>query len=123
VLPRVNRAGADPRVVREGVHLIDDAGGPERFAQWATAQRRTWAARSTYGDTGDLQQIPDAARLAFEMSLHEDTERRALDGELHLLQSAWQREEEIAAIADGLVVPPAVDAALAKLKRDRDGVR
>lgn len=123
VLPRVNRAGASGTLIRDGVQLIDDAGGPERFAQWATTQRRAWASRSTYGDTGDLAQIPEAARLAFEMSLHEDSERRALEGELSLLHDAWQREEEIAAIADGLVVPPRVEAALDALKIERDRKR
>jgi len=40
------------------------------------------------------------------MSLHEDEERRALRGELTILKWAWQREEELAAIADGIVTLP-----------------
>ena len=50
------------------------------------------------------------ARLALEMSLHEDEERRALRGELTILKWAWQREEELASIADGIVGPPAARA-------------
>jgi len=42
------------------------------------------------------------------MSLHEDSERRALEGELTELETAWRRAEEIAAIADDLLVPDAV---------------
>ena len=41
-------------------------------------------------------------RLALEMAMHEETERRALDGELALLATAWKEAEEIAAIADEL---------------------
>jgi hypothetical protein len=73
VLPRVNRAGAKKPVIQDGIQLIEEAGGPERFGRWAAGKRREWAARSTYGDTGDLQHIPEAARLAFEMSLNEET--------------------------------------------------
>ncbi len=55
-----------------------------------------------------LSRLPKEWRLALEMSLHEDTERRALEGELAELESAWRRAEEIAAIADDLLVPESV---------------
>jgi hypothetical protein len=42
--------------------------------------------------------------LALEMALHEEQERRALEGELHALEAAWREAEEIAAIADGLAI-------------------
>lgn len=42
------------------------------------------------------------ARLALEMSLHEDEEQRALRGELTILRWAWRQEEELARIADGM---------------------
>jgi hypothetical protein len=44
----------------------------------------------------------DTETLALEMALHEESERRALEGELTLLESAWREAEEIAAIADRL---------------------
>jgi hypothetical protein len=44
--------------------------------------------------------------LALEMALHEERERRALEGELVLLQSAWREAEEIAGIADRLALDP-----------------
>jgi hypothetical protein len=40
--------------------------------------------------------------LAVEMALHEETERRALEGELAALEAMWRQAEEIAAIADRL---------------------
>jgi hypothetical protein len=42
-------------------------------------------------------------RLALEMAANEDTERRALEGELAELEAAWRDAEEIAAIADTLL--------------------
>jgi hypothetical protein len=44
-------------------------------------------------------------RLALEMAAHEETERRALEGELAELEEAWREADEIAAIADALLNP------------------
>lgn len=116
VLPQVNRGGARRMVIQHGVQLIEEAGGPDRFARWATGKRREWAARSSFGDTGDLNYIPVAARLAFEMALHEDAERRAMEGELAVLAAAWEQAEEVAAIADKLAVPGHVEERLDRLR-------
>ena len=43
-----------------------------------------------------------ARSLALEMALHEETERRALQGELAALEAMWRQAEEIADIADRL---------------------
>jgi hypothetical protein len=40
--------------------------------------------------------------LALEMALHEESERRALQGELEDLEEAWREAESIARIADAL---------------------
>jgi hypothetical protein len=117
VLPRVNHGGARAGLVRDGVQVMEEIGGPERFGAWAMGKRREWAARSTFGDTGDLRQMPSAVRLAFEMALHEETEQRAMEGELAALERAWTEAEEVAAIADTLLVPAAVDDALTAIKR------
>ncbi|HEX6039108.1 hypothetical protein [Longimicrobium sp.] len=52
---------------------------------------------------------------ALEMALHEETERRALEGELAALEEMWRQAEEIASIADRLPddVPAAVPPRLA----------
>jgi hypothetical protein len=47
---------------------------------------------------------PDA--LALEIALQEETERRALEGELAALEAAWRDAEEIARIADALPDDP-----------------
>jgi hypothetical protein len=56
-----------------------------------------------------LHELPDASRLALEMATHEESERRAMEGELALLEAAWRQAEEIAKIADNLLVPTSVD--------------
>ena len=53
--------------------------------------------------------MPHPTRLALEMALHED-QRRALEGELWILEQAWKEAEEIAAIADNLLLPAGTDA-------------
>lgn len=116
VLSQINRGGATSGLVQDGVRLIEEAGGPERFALWATGMRREWAKRSQFGDPGELHYIPRPARLAFEMALHEDSERRALEGELATLTDAWREAEEIAAIADGLAIPSPVERAFERLR-------
>jgi hypothetical protein len=54
------------------------------------------------------------------MAAHEDSERRALEGELHLLEEAWQQAEEVAAIADDMFLPESVETELARLRAARD---
>ncbi|HMA43853.1 MAG TPA: hypothetical protein VKO86_07545, partial [Gemmatimonadales bacterium] len=61
--------------------------------------------------------LPAPTRLALEMALHEEAERRAIQGELELLEEAWREAEEIAAIADNLFLPTEVERSLEALKR------
>lgn len=111
-MPRVNMGGAPRSLVQDGVQLIEQAGGPEHFGRWAAARRREWGAQQAFGDTGDLSAIPQAARLAFEMAMHEDSERAAVEGELADLERAWAEAEGVAAIADNLLVPASVQQRL-----------
>lgn len=50
-----------------------------------------------------LLDVPLVDRLALEMAAHEETERRALEGELEALADAWREAAEIADIADALL--------------------
>jgi hypothetical protein len=52
------------------------------------------------------------------MALHEEAERRALQGELAELERAWRDAEEIAAVADDMFIPSSVTSAMERL-RDR----
>ena len=57
-----------------------------------------------------MSTLPKPTRLALEMALHEEQERRALEGELWLLERAWREAEEIAAISDNLLVRKSAEA-------------
>jgi len=122
LLPSVNGGGAAPARVQEAVRLLETVGGPEQMLPWAVRQRRAWGAKQTFGDTGDLGFIPRDARLAIEMAVHEDRERRALLGELAELERAWLEAERIACIADRLLVPEEITLRLEAL-RERAGTR
>jgi hypothetical protein len=60
--------------------------------------RRAAAAGFVLGNGG----WPTLESLGVEMALHDEQERRALDGELAELEAMWREAEEIAAIADAL---------------------
>lgn len=67
-----------------------------------------------------LDRVDPTMLLALEMAAHEDVERRAMEGELAILEAAWRQAEEIAAIADNLLVPQSVDDQFKQLETTRD---
>lgn len=94
----LNEKGASKKRLAGAVELLGSAGTAEDFLRRTAGEGRTLAARK---DMPGRALVPEGA-LALEMALHEESERRALEGELVLLQSAWREAEEIAAIADRL---------------------
>ncbi len=48
-------------------------------------------------------------KLALEMATQEQSEHEALEGELAVLEAAWQAAEEVASIADNLFVPKSAE--------------
>ena len=67
--------------------------------------------------------MPEPTRLALEMALHEEQERRALEGELWLLEQAWRDAEEIAAISDDLLLPEGAEDFVRERGWEGDGGR
>jgi hypothetical protein len=130
IVPKVNRYGGKRQQIAEAVQQIEDAGTPERFVEdLARAghvimrvpkkkKKSRWSDHSDYVKFG-LFSVPAPRRLALEMALHEEAERRALQGELAELERAWREAEEIAAIADDLLLPEGVRAKLDDLKKTR----
>ncbi len=102
LLPRVNRSGASQKGLSEAVRHIEMFGGPGEFLAKG-AHAHVVSAKVRRG--GAISGLPVPTRLALEMALHEEDERRALAGELRRLEAAWKEAEEIAAIADRLTVP------------------
>ena len=123
LLPRVNSGGATQRQVSEAVADIEQQGGSESYMNHLIEQPplNKWQLKSYAPERGiALSVFPLTQRLALEMALHEERERQFLAGELQGLESAWLAAEEIAAIADDLLVPSAVRAKL-ESTRGNDG--
>jgi hypothetical protein len=93
----VNEKGASRASLRDAVSLLEQAGSAAEFLARVGGEGRPLAKR----DDMKNHLVPSAS-LAVEMALHEESERRAMEGELALLESAWREAEEIAGIADGL---------------------
>jgi hypothetical protein len=117
LLPVLNARGAARATVRDAVHFLEET--PAADAIFARAAR-SFPARTTRPSLHDasvrLKTIPTSVLLALEMAAHEESERRALEGELHLLEAAWRDAEEIAAIADDMLLPESVEEELRRLK-------
>jgi hypothetical protein len=77
-----------------------------------------WKKESQVRDVEAFGMNPER-RLAFEMALHEEQERRALEGELLALERAWREAEEIAQIADNLLVPESDEEWLRKQRESQ----
>jgi len=149
IVPAANRFGGSKATVAQAVDAIEHAGSPEGFLDtlaqagristltrqgaqlgrrsgisaygfggFAVGRRRSWGASDW--STG-LFALNSVQRLALEMALHEEAERAAMQGELAALDLAWREAEEIAGIADSLLVAPEVDQAWNELKRDQTG--
>jgi hypothetical protein len=122
-MPATNRFGGARSDIQGAVARIEDSGDPAAFlagvARSAAATRAIVMRRRNSwkeADTG-LLALHKVDRLAIEMALQEDAERRAMEGELKELERAWREAEEIAAIADNLLVEPGVTQALDSLKQ------
>jgi hypothetical protein len=133
VVPKVNRFGGNKRAVAEAVREIESMGSAEGFLDQLTQtahvytrplipRRKSWFSNSNsdFAKHG-LYGLPGPQRLALEMALHEEAERRAMQGELMELETAWRDAEEIAAISDDLLLPAGVDAAIRRMKETGTG--
>ena len=100
VVTALNPFGGAPTDVAGAVEVLDHVGSAEECIRF-TLRRADRAG-------GWLHDFPIETRLALEMALQEEAERRALEGELAELERAWRDAEEIAAIADDLLLPRGV---------------
>lgn len=115
LLPRINATGARRDDVSSAVRQLEKTSDPD--ALFARAAR---SMSDLYPDEATLGQLHGPMRLALEMAVNEDSERRALEGELHVLEAAWKDAEEIAGIADDMFLPASIDKDLGRLKKIRD---
>ncbi|HUG39277.1 MAG TPA: hypothetical protein VMM12_02270 [Longimicrobiales bacterium] len=89
--------GATETRVRAATDYIDRVGSPEALARELT---RSGLRMDRLFDRDRRTQA-----VALEIALNEDAERRLMAMELAELETRWRQEEEIAAIADGLLAP------------------
>ena len=121
VVPRINRSGAKTEAVQDAVELIEEAGHPEEFLRAASdidveIKRKRLRVR----ETGMVARLEQPTRLAIEMALHEEQERRALHGELKALEARWREAEEIAEISDDLLLPEGAEEKLAAWRGEEE---
>jgi hypothetical protein len=116
IMPRINRMGGKAQTVQNAVAEIESAGHPDAFLGDVVSGSRF---RDKHGVPGYVNKMPPPTKLALEMALHEEQERRALEGELWRLERAWEEAEEIAAIADDLLLPEETEEFIAQHRADR----
>jgi hypothetical protein len=118
VVSRINRHGARRSSVQDAVRLLDQHGDPDAVIRAAAATPGVNTFRS---GKGTLASLSAPTRLAVEMALHEEEERRALEGELWRLERAWEEAEEIAAISDDLLLPEGTEDFLERNRAGGEG--
>jgi hypothetical protein len=97
----VNARGARRRQLEHAVEVLETAGSAEGYLAVAARRRLRLHGGSEVYDRTPSEPNPVAA-LALEMALHEEQERRAMEGELSILEAAWRDAEPIADFADRL---------------------
>ena len=122
IVPAINRTGAKQSVVQDAVAEIEHLGHPTELLKRASIEGDGEDGNLWTRDIGDgsyrkmkekhiglIEKLPKPTKLALEMALHEEQERRALQGELWELEVAWRDAEEIAEISDNLLLPEGTD--------------
>ena len=115
IMPKMNRMGGKKRTIQDAVAEIEHHGHPDEFLTDVVTGDRF---RDKKGIPGYVNKMPEPTKLALEMSLHEEQERRALEGELWRLERAWEEAEEIAAISDSLLLPAGTGEFIERHRRE-----
>jgi hypothetical protein len=125
VVPHLTPFGGNRRETKSAVDLIEGAGDPDRYLRWLVHNQKGrdlgWKRVEAAARTLTLEYQGLVTCLAVEMAVNEENERRALRGELAILEEAWKDAEEVAAIADRLTLPADFDEQMADLKRRAPG--
>jgi hypothetical protein len=133
LMARINRRGGKRDTVQAAVRQIENSGHPEAYLRDAARmsdrlrqdgavalekKRRRRKSKAKHTRKGSLQALPTEMKLALEMATQEQSEREALEGELAVLEAAWQAAEEVASIADNLFVPKSAEDFIRREKQN-----
>ncbi|HEU4995106.1 MAG TPA: hypothetical protein VFT29_09800 [Gemmatimonadaceae bacterium] len=106
LLAGANRFGAPASQVAEAVQRVEAEGDAPGYLRAAStlggARNGRFISLLNRWRGIDALHLSSTECLALEMVLHEEAERRALEGELALLEAAWRDAEDIARVADAL---------------------
>jgi hypothetical protein len=94
----INHGGASRGDVRFAVDALAAAPSAEAYIRTVARNRGVLGGQRAEG----THKLTPTGLRALEMALHEEQERRVLEGELAGLEAMWRQAEEIAAIADAL---------------------
>ena len=109
VLTSRNYRGGRQEDVDNAVSLLAQVSDPSRFISRV----------ARVAEREHVHPLPAHISFALEMALHEDVERRALEGELRELRSEWAMAEEIAGIADDMMLPAGVEDTIQRFRSER----
>lgn len=115
LMPKINKSGAPQRRVLRAVKRIEAFDDPVSYLLAAAHVADAKAPGEKV-----IAKLPVETRLAIEMAANEENERIAMEGDLALLELDWKEAEEIAAIADSLLVPPEVEEQFQQMRRKVD---
>ena len=119
ILPKLNPYGGNDRQVKNAVRVIEEQRSLGRVFAIASREEGYSTGPALFDrDVSVLKTMPPVIRLAIEMAAHEETERRAFEGELKELEEAWLEAEQIAAIADRLLIPEEIEEWIRQHKKD-----
>ncbi len=118
ILPHTNQAGGGKRAVKDALEVLGDAPGVPYLLHLA-ANTTSW--RQPKDKRGEIMLglLPSSLRLALEMSLHENDERRAMEGELKELEQRWRDADAIAKIADEMFLPEHIEEHMRALRETK----
>jgi hypothetical protein len=105
-----NAEGGSPTQVRRATARVVELGTADRVLARAAQdlnRGNAWEYHMAWPflETARIQWADRTLRLAVEIAAHEDLERRALEGELRVLEREWAMAEELAGIEDELLAP------------------
>jgi hypothetical protein len=106
LLAGANRFGAPASQVQDAVIRVEEMGDAATYLRAASSigsarNSRMVSVLNLWRQIGTMH-LSGTECLALEMALHEESERRALEGELAILEVAWRDAEEVARLADAI---------------------